>query len=139
MFQFTGFPPCRYVFAARYTRFARMGFPIQTPADHCPFAAPHSFSQLTASFFGSHCQGIRPALFVNLTKMYPLLLPLRTYQVPHLLLFSMASLPHSVGIYPPFHFVSFISCSFLQYIHFFLYCPRMSISASYGFCHNQLL
>ena len=28
------------------------------------FAAPHGFSQLTTSFFGSWCQGIRPVLFL---------------------------------------------------------------------------
>ncbi len=77
MFQFTGFPPYCYVFAARYTRSARIGFPIQISADHGLFAAPHSFSQLTASFIGSHCQGIRPALFVYLTKMNPFRIHLR--------------------------------------------------------------
>ena len=38
------------------------GFPIQKSPDHCLFAAPRSFSQLTTSFIGSQCQGIRPAL-----------------------------------------------------------------------------
>ena len=37
------------------------GFPIQISPDHCLFAAPRSFSQLTTSFIGSQCQGIRPA------------------------------------------------------------------------------
>ena len=59
--------------------------------------------------------------------------PLSSFQVYQLLLFSMASLSHSVGISPPS--LLLLCCLFfffLQYIHFFLYCPRMSISASYG-------
>ena len=60
MFQFAGFPPRAYGFGARWRGLAPPGFPIQTPADLGPFAAPRSFSQLVASFFGSWCQGIRP-------------------------------------------------------------------------------
>ena len=41
--------------------FPPAGFPIQISPDHCLFAAPRSFSQLTTSFIGSQCQGIRPA------------------------------------------------------------------------------
>ena len=41
-----------------------MGFPIRIPADLRLFATPRSFSQLVTSFFGSQCQGIRPALFL---------------------------------------------------------------------------
>ena len=40
------------------------GFPIQTSADHGICASPRSFSQLITSFFGSQCQGIRPAPFL---------------------------------------------------------------------------
>ena len=35
---------------------------IRTSALQCSLTAPRSFSQLTTSFFGSQCQGIRPAL-----------------------------------------------------------------------------
>ena len=42
----------------------RPDFSIQTSADQRLFAAPRGLSQLIASFFGSQCQGIRPALFV---------------------------------------------------------------------------
>ena len=63
MFQFTGFPPYNYGFIARYVRSSYVGFPIQKSADHSVFATPRSFSQLITSFFGSQCQGIRPALF----------------------------------------------------------------------------
>ena len=38
------------------------GSPIQRSTDQCLFAAPRGFSQLITSFFGSQCQGIRPAL-----------------------------------------------------------------------------
>ena len=38
------------------------GSPIRTSADQCLLAAPRSFSQLIASFFGNQCPGIHPAL-----------------------------------------------------------------------------
>ena len=41
----------------------RPGSPIRISMDQCPFAAPHGFSQLIASFFGNQCPGIHPALF----------------------------------------------------------------------------
>ena len=37
---------------------------IRTSADQYLLAIPRSFSQLTASFFGSQCQGILPALLL---------------------------------------------------------------------------
>ena len=37
---------------------------IRKSADQCLFATPRSLSQLTTSFFGSQCHGIRPAPFV---------------------------------------------------------------------------
>ena len=37
---------------------------IRTSPDQSLFATPRSFSQLTTSFVGSQCQGIRPAPFV---------------------------------------------------------------------------
>ncbi len=40
------------------------GFPIRISVDQCLLAAPHSFSQLTASFFGVWCLGIRPVLLL---------------------------------------------------------------------------
>ena len=40
------------------------GSPIRRSPDQSPFAAPRSFSQLIASFFGNQCLGIHPALFV---------------------------------------------------------------------------
>ena len=40
------------------------GFPIRTSVGQCLLATHHSFSQLTTSFFGSKCQGIRPTLFL---------------------------------------------------------------------------
>ena len=66
MFQFTGFPSIHYGFMYGYMRFAHVGFPIQISPDQCVFAAPRSFSQLITSFFGSQCQGIRPAPFLAL-------------------------------------------------------------------------
>ena len=40
------------------------GFPIQVSVDQCLLAAPHSFSQLTAPFFGVQCHGIHHAPFL---------------------------------------------------------------------------
>ena len=58
MFQFTGFPPYSYMeltlpFTVWRPGLPRPGFPIQTSADLCLFAAPRGFSQLITSFFGS--------------------------------------------------------------------------------------
>ena len=38
------------------------GSPIRRSPDQSPFAAPRSFSQLIASFIGTQCHGIHPAL-----------------------------------------------------------------------------
>ena len=46
------------------TRLLVPGFPIRIPMDQCLLTAPHGFSQLTASFFGSWCQGIHPVLLL---------------------------------------------------------------------------
>ena len=40
------------------------GFPIRISMDLCLLTAPHGFSQLTTSFFGSWCQGILPVLLL---------------------------------------------------------------------------
>ena len=40
------------------------GFPIRISMDQSLLTTPHGFSQLTASFFGSWCQGIHPALLL---------------------------------------------------------------------------
>ena len=46
------------------TGLLRPDFSIQKSTDRCLFAAPRGLSQLITSFFGSQCQGIRPALFL---------------------------------------------------------------------------
>ena len=56
-------PPACAVSGTRRPGFPRPGFPIQIPADQRLYAPPRGFSQLTASFFGSWCQGIRPVPF----------------------------------------------------------------------------
>ena len=45
-------------------QFTVPGFPIRISMDQSLLTTPHGFSQLTASFFGSWCQGIHPALFL---------------------------------------------------------------------------
>ena len=40
----------------------RPGSPIRKSVDQCLLAAPHSLSQLIASFVGNQCPGIHPAL-----------------------------------------------------------------------------
>ena len=93
MFQFAGFPSMRYGFAHGCAGASRAGFPIQTPADRRACAPPRSFSQLAASFFGSQCQGIRPAPF--LFWPFPPSFKRRRAAAPFL--------PHSVaGQGPPF-------------------------------------
>ena len=47
-----------------YRSIAPVGFPIQRSADQRSFASPRGLSQLITSFFGSQCQGIRPAPFL---------------------------------------------------------------------------
>ena len=42
-----------YVFSIGQLRSSQLGFPIQRSMDLCLFAAPHGFSQLITSFFGS--------------------------------------------------------------------------------------
>ena len=64
MFQFPGFPSYNYGFIARYRPLRSVGFPIRKSADQCLFTATRSLSQLVTSFFGSWCQGIRPALLL---------------------------------------------------------------------------
>ena len=64
MFQFRRFPSCTYGFSTRYTSFTCVDCSIRKSTDRCPLTAPHSLSQLVASFFGSQCQGIPLALFV---------------------------------------------------------------------------
>ena len=44
-----------------------LGFPIRISTGRSSFAAHRSFSQLTTSFFGSWCQGIRPVLLLALS------------------------------------------------------------------------
>ena len=68
MFQFGRFPSYTYWFSARSSCFTWWGFPIRIPADRGLFAAPRSFSQLIASFFGSWCQGIPLVLFLAWTS-----------------------------------------------------------------------
>ena len=52
---------CIYV---RVIRLLVPGFPIRISMDQSLLTAPHGFSQLTTSFFGSWCQGIHPALLL---------------------------------------------------------------------------
>ena len=68
MFQFGRFPSYTYWFSARSSCFTWWGFPIRIPADRGLFAAPRSFSQLIASFFGFRCQGIHLMLFLAWTS-----------------------------------------------------------------------
>ena len=71
MFQFPRFPSIRYGFAYGCMRSAHAGFPIRISPDQRLFAPPRSFSQLTASFIGSQCQGIHPVLLLlDLLKVH---------------------------------------------------------------------
>ena len=63
MFQFAGFPSAHYGFMYGYMESFHVGSPIQISPVLRIFAPPRGFSQLITSFFGSQCQGIRPAPF----------------------------------------------------------------------------
>ena len=66
MFQFRRFPSYTYGFSIRYMSFSHVDCSIRISAGHSSLTTLRSFSQLTTSFFGSQCQGIRPALFLAL-------------------------------------------------------------------------
>ena len=53
-------------FSMRWLRFAQSDCSIRKSADQCVLTTPRSLSQLITSFFGSQCQGIRPALLLAL-------------------------------------------------------------------------
>jgi hypothetical protein len=61
MFQFAGSPSRSYVFTTGCPGSSRAGLPIQKSLDQWVCAPPQGLSQLVTSFFGSQCQGIRPA------------------------------------------------------------------------------
>ena len=50
--------------------FSHVDCSIRISADYRSLTAPRSFSQLTTSFIGSQCQGIRPALFLALPFVF---------------------------------------------------------------------
>ena len=56
---------CNTMYSCCSDNFLRLpGFPIRISMSHSLFAARHGFSQLTTSFVGSWCQGIRPMLLL---------------------------------------------------------------------------
>ena len=61
-----GFPHIPIWFSIWWSRFAWSDCSIRKSADQSVLTTPRSLSQLIASFFGSQCQGIRPALFLAL-------------------------------------------------------------------------
>ena len=63
MFQFRRFPSYTYLFSIWWQVINLPDCSIRKSADHHVFAIPRSLSQLITSFFGSQCQGIRPAPF----------------------------------------------------------------------------
>ena len=66
MFQFGRLPSYTYVFSIWYTSSSCMDCSIRKSTYHSVLTAPRGLSQLITSFFGSQCQGIRPALFLAL-------------------------------------------------------------------------
>ena len=56
---------CNTMYSCCSDNFLRLpGFPIRISMSRSLFAARHGFSQLTTSFVGSWCQGIRPMLLL---------------------------------------------------------------------------
>ena len=70
MFQFRRFPSYTYGFSIWYMSFTHMDCSIRISAGLCSLTAHRSFSQLTTSFIGSQCQGIRPALLLALPFVF---------------------------------------------------------------------
>ena len=70
MFQFGRFPSYTYWFSIWYMSFSHVDCSIRISAGLSSLTTHRSFSQLTASFFGSQCQGIRPALFLALPFVF---------------------------------------------------------------------
>ena len=70
MFQFRRFPSYTYVFSIWYVSNTHMDCSIRISAGLCSLTAHRSFSQLTTSFIGSQCQGIRPALLLALPFVF---------------------------------------------------------------------
>ena len=126
MFQFSGFPSYDYVFTIGCWSIAPTGCPIRTSTNRYLFAAPRGFSQLVASFVGSWCQGILPALFLT----WPKLSDLFVFQSQNLFftcltLFQISQLP-----------LIFFSCLFyhllFQYYSVFKVQCQWHFSASFG-------
>ena len=63
MFQFRRFPSYTYLFSIWWQVINLPDCSIRKSADRHVFAISRSLSQLITSFFGSQCQGIRPAPF----------------------------------------------------------------------------
>ena len=76
---------------------------IRISAGLCSLTAHRSFSQLTTSFIGSQCQGIRPALLSALPFV-----------------FSEFSLIHCSFIYPIPNFLKIVSFHLIVFPHTFL-------------------
>ena len=74
-FSSAGSPCISILFNIQCYSIAVTRFRIRTSMDLCSFAAPHSFSQLVASFFGSWCQGIHLTLLFAWTSciLFPIL------------------------------------------------------------------
>ena len=77
MFQFPCLPSQTYRLGLGFPMFNREGCPIRVPPDHCLLAAPRSFSQLAAPFFGCFCLGIHRAPLVACTP------PISPRSFPH--------------------------------------------------------
>ena len=64
MFQFRRFPSYTYFIQYMMTKLSLSDCSIRISTDHIMLADPRGFSQLTASFVGSWCQGILPTLLL---------------------------------------------------------------------------
>ena len=83
MVQFPEFPSLNLCIQLRMICDYRIsGSPIRISVDLCSLAAPHSFSQLATSFFGSWHPGIHPA-------------PFTTYSYKHSIIFNFSTVLHT--------------------------------------------
>ena len=78
-----GSPPMTILFTIGWQTFICRVAPFGYPRIYRLLTAPRGFSQLTASFFGSQCQGIPLALFVAWPYFYVRLSSVRNIGVFH--------------------------------------------------------
>ena len=91
---------------------------IRTSVGQSSLTTHHSFSQLTTSFFGSQCQGIRPALFLALPFVFP------EFSLKYIVVFLPDLISYSKIV--SFHLIVFPHIFDIQFSRFsFIFCHQV--------------